>query len=276
MNNVSEIKEVIANILAEEGMETELFCDTDKDTLDVLIKGRFGVTFPMSQLANLYSRHGEEILKSVLLKAVPKEPIRWIEDTANWTLTVHTQEERERLEEIDVLFAECMDFIVAVSSVYDDMCAFISRNNLIRLDKSEEEVFDIAKENFLANIKRGLFSDLADGMSQELGMDFPIEKDLIYVTTKNCDNGSAVLMFPQVFKNICEELGAKELIIYPSSIHDVLILPSKEGFSTEEIFSCKVTQEDISGGLLVYEPEIFLSKNIYRYNAESDTLGVIL
>ena len=70
-----------------------------------------------------------------------------------------------------------------------------------------------------------------------------------------------------MFKHIWIE---RDVLILPSSIHEVLLLPDEEGISYDEL-SQMVAQINYSEVL----PQDRLSNQVYRYSRKSDSIEVV-
>lgn len=79
-------------------------------------------------------------------------------------------------------------------------------------------------------------------------------------------NGAGCMIYRDVLKNFADSLG-KDLIILPSSIHEVLLTPNEPGISYEELSSLVtcINQNEVS-------EEDRLSNQIYLYSRANDRL----
>lgn len=75
--------------------------------------------------------------------------------------------------------------------------------------------------------------------------------------------GAAVMLYPDLMKQIAERIKTPFYII-PSSVHEVLILPKKEGMALSEVKDMVRTVNRSA-----VEPEDFLSDNVYCYDART-------
>lgn len=94
-------------------------------------------------------------------------------------------------------------------------------------------------------------------------------KSFLMATIKGNINGAAVLLYPGFLKSIAEKLGAKELNIIPSSIHELLLLPMDEKTKRNYILDmiAEVNREEV-------QPEEKLSDSLYIYDLETDSVRV--
>ncbi len=80
--------------------------------------------------------------------------------------------------------------------------------------------------------------------------------------------GAACLLYPQVLKNFADELG-QDLIIIPSSIHEVLLAPCPGGMTHRELndMVADVNRTEVL-------PEDRLSDHIYYYTRSNDRIRI--
>jgi hypothetical protein len=93
----------------------------------------------------------------------------------------------------------------------------------------------------------------------------------IFVLTNYCYMGGAVtILYRNVLKDFARERGVKEILILPSSLHEVMLVPYVSGFMLKERMR-NLLQE-------VNQTEVpmdeVLSDNIYIYNVETDQIQV--
>lgn len=92
----------------------------------------------------------------------------------------------------------------------------------------------------------------------------------IYVlSNRNRVFGAAALLYSEAMKRLADKLG-KNLIILPSSVHEVLLVPD-DGRNGREFFAGMV--KDVNDTQV--EPEERLSYNVYYYNRESERITIM-
>lgn len=81
-------------------------------------------------------------------------------------------------------------------------------------------------------------------------------------------NGAAVLLYDGVLREISDRLG-RDLVLLPSSVHEIIVIPYKEGVRTEDlevvvrmVNETEVPEEDV------------LSDRVYRYWRETGTVAL--
>ena len=91
-----------------------------------------------------------------------------------------------------------------------------------------------------------------------------------YVLSNTCGiNGAICMLYPDVLKHFSEGIE-RDVLILPSSIHEVLLLPDEEDISYDEL-SQMVAQINASEVL----PQDRLSNQIYRYSRRSDSIEIV-
>ena len=139
------------------------------------------------------------------------------------------------------------------------------KNTPILFDESFKSINEVLLE--LLKERLGDKQDELDKMEKLLA-----EQEIIplYVlTNKKRINGSAVILYDGVLKEISEELGS-DLIIFPSSIHEVLILAFREDLSMSELKEMvhNVNKSEV--------PIVdILSDNVYRYSRKDDKVYIV-
>lgn len=97
----------------------------------------------------------------------------------------------------------------------------------------------------------------------------PMFPDLYVLTNSAGVNGAACMAYPHVIKNFADRLE-QDLIILPSSIHEVLLVTDSGNYDYNEL-SCLV--KDINDSEVPTEDQ--LSNQIYRYSREDDVITIV-
>lgn len=124
---------------------------------------------------------------------------------------------------------------------------------------------DLMKEIARENLGEEFDEDLIDALLNN-------EEDVspLYVLSNLSGlNGAACILYQNTLKDFADSIGS-DLIILPSSIHEVLITPNSPGVSYEA-FSHMVTsinRHDVS-------PEDQLSNQVYLYTRENDRICIV-
>lgn len=93
---------------------------------------------------------------------------------------------------------------------------------------------------------------------------------LFVLTNETGIYGAVCILYRNVLKNFADKLG-KDLIIIPSSVHEVLLLPLDNEVSYKELNNMVVTinQSEVL-------PMDQLSNHVYRYERSTDRISIAL
>lgn len=143
----------------------------------------------------------------------------------------------------------------------------VSNDFLSKIEISIEELDKAAKEN---TIKRFAVSCLT--LEEVVGVPFKGEKAIpqIYVLTNSIVTNGAVLMtYHSVLSDLAEKLDGN-LIILPSSIHEVLVMAEDVDLSITDLRSMveSVNQKEVLA-------EEFLSNSVYRFVRDTGVIELV-
>ncbi|MEG2018310.1 MAG: DUF5688 family protein, partial [Clostridium sp.] len=96
-----------------------------------------------------------------------------------------------------------------------------------------------------------------------------LETNLYVMTNTKEINGATCIIYKGALHRFAEEVGSN-LIILPSSIHEVILLPDKEGLDYEEL---KGMVESINENTVPIDE--VLSNQIYRYDSKTDSIKIM-
>lgn len=145
--------------------------------------------------------------------------------------------------------------------------AFINASLLEKWNVSVGTLYPVALENLSKNVASENMMDLAIRLFPWMDEDMAAAVDEIpmYVVTNNTQHyGAAAVLDGDLMSGICQKLGVDRLCIFPSSIHEMIVAPLKEGADlsdTEELYSMV---EDINA-TAVEECDV-LTTNVYTYS----------
>lgn len=164
----------------------------------------------------------------------------------------------------------------------------ITREDLLRWDIKEEELWKLAGKNTpkrrpaVLRTMEEVLEELIQSVAVAKG-NKEIEKEIIadsvrhnectfpmYVLTNQLGvNGAAVMLYPGVLKSAAEKIGG-DLIILPSSIHEVILLKWNEEIYLERAAEVVrlINREDVL-------PEDVLSDSVYVYRQDSGKIECV-
>lgn len=108
---------------------------------------------------------------------------------------------------------------------------------------------------------------ISDYVREEIeDMKYDDDIEMYVLTNKNRINGAAVIFYDQVLKQFADSVE-KDLIIIPSSIHEVILIPDNNSITEEEINEMikEVNQTELN-------PVEILSEHAYLYKRDDDKI----
>lgn len=202
---------------------------------------------------------------------------------------IHTQSNEELLKDIPsipYLDLSIVFYLFLERNEYGQMTALIHNNNLAMWNTNLEELYQLASHNtprlFPSDLK-SMAQVMSDMVCQRESIENKDEiQDLIHrflfsqdvsplyvLTNRSGVNGACAMLYPKVLKDFASQLN-QDLVILPSSIHEVLLLPYEETISFQEL-SDMVTQ--INQAEVPVEDR--LSNHVYFYSRETDNVLMI-
>lgn len=145
--------------------------------------------------------------------------------------------------------------------------AFINASLLEKWNVSVGTLYPVALENLAKNVKSENMMDLAIRLCPWMDEDMAAAVDevpLYVVTNKAQHYGAAAVLDRELMSGICQKIGADTVCVLPSSIHEMIVAPVKEGTDlsdTEELYSMV---EDVNA-TAVPECDV-LTTNVYTYS----------
>lgn len=156
------------------------------------------------------------------------------------------------------------------------MSTDLSKDMLKRLGVTLDEVYEQALDNTLNKQEYTIKSlmqmvldklELDEGDSEKLSYG----NDYLYVaSSKRNVNGAVVLLAKDILKGFADDMDVDEVIIIPSSVHEVLLAPKTAKQISEK--ECRMMLRDVNSTELA--PEEMLSNNIYIYNRVSNEINI--
>ena len=133
-----------------------------------------------------------------------------------------------------------------------------------------DELFDSAKTNVLKSMT---VKSLSAVMCEMAGLPYESDMDeggmpLYVVSNGTCLYGAGVMAGGvDAYRRIAEAIGADELFLLPSSLHEILAVPNHGQFTFQELLDM-VTE--INGAVVA--PQDILSDNVYHFDARTAKL----
>lgn len=186
---------------------------------------------------------------------------------------IQTSANKELLEKVphfDFLDLSIIFFISFPNSGHEHITAIIYNEHLKMWNCSPEKILELAKENtirhFPFSIKK--MSDVLHSLNPD---NHPDDYDIpLYILSNTSNfNGAACMLYRDVLKNFADSVN-DDLIILPSSIHEVLLIPFKHSLSADKLREtvASVNEADVA-------PEEQLSYQIYLYSKQNDNISII-
>ncbi len=141
----------------------------------------------------------------------------------------------------------------------------ILNEHIDRLDIDVEELRSSARDNLR---KHAVIQPMQEVLAQMMGSaveDIPsIGEDFMSVgTVESRSHGASVMLLDEVLKEFCEDKGIESVIIIPSSIHEVILIPDTH---TQEDSVIDNMIDEVNTTQITDETEV-LSSHLYRFVA---------
>lgn len=160
------------------------------------------------------------------------------------------------------------DFLEFAVTCHIEMGEYAGGTATITVNDSLLKAFGIGEdqlfEDAIANspsIRPALIKDIDSLMAMLTGMDAPgMYCPIKAVTVEGLINGAAAILYPGVLERLAEQAGCPLLLI-PSSVHEFLCLPEKDGFAKDDM---EAMIRDVNE--MEVRPDEVLSGHLYRYD----------
>lgn len=159
---------------------------------------------------------------------------------------------------------------------FENGSILINNSHAKMWDVDEETLFKLSEKNTCNTFKEDLMSmyDMMCELMIKRGEDEELMKEMLrpmddkmYVLTNNARQyGASCIMYNDVLKNFSDEKNS-DLVIIPSSVHEVIILSLNDNDSVEEL-NDMVTQVNADHVL----PQEILSDHVYIYDRKLDRI----
>ena len=94
-------------------------------------------------------------------------------------------------------------------------------------------------------------------------------EDFFIVTNKHGFRGASVILYPHFLAEFAKEKNADRLILFPSSLHEMFVIPYADNISLEK---CNQIIQSVNEEAI--EPGKFLGDHAYLYDLQSDSITI--
>ena len=149
------------------------------------------------------------------------------------------------------------------ATVLGNASILIHNSHLAMWERTARELYSAAEKNMRRRMPE-LLVPMRDLLAEMTGIKAgAITEVEMYVLTNRAKlNGAAAMLYSEKLGELAEELES-DLLILPSSVHEVLLLPDRH---EDEYDFYRRTVEEINSTQV--DPEEVLSDHLYRYNRE--------
>ena len=160
-----------------------------------------------------------------------------------------------RWHDLAVVFYYAMD-----EAAFGRASILIHNNHLDLWGRAAEEVYETAQQNMRRHMPE-LLLPMSELLEELMGVQIE-EKEMSFYVLTNKDKlfGASTMLYTQQLKVLADQLQS-DLMILPSSVHEVLLLPDdcerEYDFYRQMVREVNATQVD---------PEEILSSSLYRYD----------
>ena len=169
--------------------------------------------------------------------------------------------ELKQLKEREYVYLPFLDMVVTFYVPMDERHTerLVSTQKVLELTGiNTDELYEHAKRNIAESWQMVEIKEMMKNLNV---MANPDDTDVpVYVVTANgCICGASVMFSEKIMKTVSGRFGG-EMIILPSSVHEVLIMPKTDSYEYETLLSIvrTVNRTEVS-------EEDFLSDNVYVY-----------
>ncbi len=219
------------------------------DILEVYEKNKMEHIIDMSQFLN-YENIREKIVYKLINTDMNKELLQQIPHMAFHDLSIVFQ-------------------VVLTEGDFGHASILIRNENLAIWNVSLDELYEDARNNTPTLYKYEI-NDLEDLLKEFVPTDETVRThvSMLVLSNKNKLNGAACLLYPDLLKQISDAMDSN-MYILPSSVHEVLLLPTDEAdaFKNEHLKNMVREVNDTQ-----VEEEELLSYSIYYYDRNADEI----
>ena len=173
----------------------------------------------------------------------------------------------ERLEKL--VSTDWLDLsVIYTVQVIENGAVTITKMLAEEIGVTAQELHEAALKNYRK--EKLVINRIADFTDMMLGGGSPKIPDapMLVITTEDLRNGATAILIEDIFKDISERSGV-DLLIIPSSVHEVLVIPD-----CEEINSKEVGRWIKEVNRSVLEEEDILSDSLYSFKRETGKIAI--
>ena len=189
---------------------------------------------------------------------------------------VNARQNKELLEKItrrNFMDLAVVYYAVARDHAQKDIGTILIYNGHMEIwEQEEENLYQTAMMNMCADGEAD-FSDIRTIVERMTGISFPDndsrDPDMYVLTNSRRRFGAAEILDKKILRMVADQVG-DGFIVLPSSVHETLVMPSKDGTEYEELAHMVRMVNDTQ-----VEAEERLSDHVYIYSREEETLRIV-
>lgn len=169
----------------------------------------------------------------------------------------------QEILDLSMVFLITLKEVGGTIMIYNNHCDMwgIELEELVCVAKENTPVINPISVISMKDIARELFVDEAD--------EIPDELEMYILSNQSKSLGAAAMLYPDSVKNIADRLES-DLYILPSSIHEVLLVPTK----CNDVTYLKHMVRSVNNNDVAIED--ILGYNVYLYNREKVEFNIVL
>lgn len=292
-NFESDLAVVVVNKLSDEGMNVEIRFNDVKKNNGLVLRGMSIIDQDKKVSPTVYiDKYYDKVEEGMALDEVANEIVEVYLDSldgcpddnigsnlTDWEfakehLTVKlvgiAQNEEWRKDKVVREFNDLLIVpIVLISSDCNGTASVVVTNDLAKIYGVErEEIIDLALGNMSEHRFQNIARALADlGVTEEIIIAMEEENPMYVLTNASKVNGSTAMLDTDVLAELADKLE-DDLWILPSSIHEILAIPTLFGNSND----LKEMVKEVNDTQVA--PEEILSYSVYKYSREHRTVTI--
>lgn len=148
-----------------------------------------------------------------------------------------------------------LDLAVIYTVRLNDVSVTVTKEILEKWDISEDRLYTVAMKNLLKD--RYTIESIVDKIYKMSGYRLDTPFDMLYISNSSYINGAAECLNDDAMEEALDTLGTDKMVVIPSSIHEVIVVPYDENINdinaiVEEVNRTVVSAEDVLSGHIYY------------------------